>query len=154
MELPEFKARPEFGVYVGDVSLEHIPTNFVWLVDYNRTWTVDHDSIPLKLSIDTGYFYRAAKKYKIPTESFADLAEEAAEYLTSTEWYVGVMKDAQQEAKHHTTVSDRRRVAMWLESILRTNANIESSTVLTEKDVIYHFLGVAPIPDEKIFNLL
>lgn len=142
MELPPYKARPEFGMYRGDVPLCYLPSKFIWKVHYQT----------LEISIDQQPFLKAAKKYGVPLEEFVRCAVAASEYMLKTRRYAELADHY--HPSNFPNVSTVAVAAGRLMSILNGHSFRSNEDGISEEDAIMYFLGAEPIPDEKLLRML
>lgn len=126
----------------GYILYNWIPSYFDWKIEMTS---------PGRLEVGIGYkgFDRAASVSNTPVDFTRQLADKAMAFMLKTPRYQSFLRGSK---CLYATQPSLVYMQKGLDQIGRDVAH--SDNHLSELEVIAHFFGVAPIPDEKILMML
>lgn len=126
----------------GYILYNWIPSYFDWKVELTAP-------MELEIGIDYKGFDRAAYVSNTPVKITRQLANEAMAFMLKTPRYQSFLRGCK---CLYATQPSLIYMQQGLDQIGRDVSHID--THLSELEVIAHFFGVAPIPDEKILMMM
>lgn len=153
MNIPEFNYLYDYDDKKW-LAYSWIPDRFEWDVFFDRTKSTVGESLIITIKLEE--FTAAATLAGRPPVEAEQLGVEAMRFLLTTPRYARFLKGCECLFWSTSTKHDNSNNLNYIESSL-CGLGIglrDSKTVINELDVIGHFFGIAPIPEEKIFCLL